>query len=192
MAMPMARMVGRSVVAVIVAAAMGSASCAGHLRHTTQPHSSVRENWTNVTRVPVGTLLRVEEKSGLWITGWFVAAEPQEIRIKVNVRSSYWAVPRSEIRQILMQHTHTDWTGIGDVAGGAIVGGFLGGLAVPQHRVIAGTLMAGVGAFTGVVVAIVKMFDPDSNIGSPKQDEIIVYYSDRVATVPTPVERPGR
>jgi hypothetical protein len=80
-----------------------------------------------------------------------------------------------------MEHHHGQWTGIKDVAVGALAGGLIGGLAVPKHRAIAATLLAAVGAFKGMVLALMTMFLKEGEPSS--QDEILVYYTDRIAAV---------
>jgi uncharacterized protein YcfJ len=181
---PITKLVARKVVALAVAAAVGCAGCAGNIPHTIQPHPSLRENWAAVMRVPTGTLIRIEDSLGVWTVGRLVAKEPQGIT--VDVRSVHRSVPRSQIRKIWMQHDHTDvdWTAIKDVAVGGVVGGVIGGLAVPKHRVISGSLLAGVGAFMGLVFTVITMFHDEKRNISTGTDEILVYYSDRVAAPP--------
>ncbi len=119
--------------------------------------------------------------------GRLIAIGPEEITVHGLSQKSF---PRSEVRQILLQHVHTDWTGIGDVATGALVGGLIGGLGVPKHRWIAGTLLTAAGAFTGLVVAVLKMFTNAENVNPPKQDEILLYYTDRIAMLRVVIEEP--
>ena len=168
-------MLARKVVALVAAGAVGVAGCAGNLRHTTQPHRGVYENWAAVMRLPTGTVVKVEERSGAWAIGNLVARDSQGITL--HARSGQIVVPRVQIRQLLMNHYHGDWKGIGDVVVGGVVGGLIGGLAVRKHRVIAVTALAAVGAFVGLVNAVMNLFVEPSD--PPKQDEVLVYYTDR-------------
>ena len=173
-------MAGRKLVAAVTAAALVCGGCAGNLRHTKEPHPAVRDNWGAVMRLPVGTFVMVEERSGAWTIGDLLAKDPEVIIVGKIAKK---ALPKSQIRRILMKHAHTDWTGIGDVGVGALAGGIIGGLAVPKHRVIAGTLLAAAGAFVGLVHAVVNMFVEEGNNFGGKLDEVLVYYTDRIAAV---------
>jgi uncharacterized protein YcfJ len=167
-------MVGRKLVAAVAAAALGCAGCAGNLRHTTQLHPSNHENWAAVMRLRTGTFLRVEERSGAWTIGHLVAKEPQGITVDNEI--VHRVLPRSQIRQIVMEHHHGDWRGIKDVAIGALAGGLIGGLAVPKHRAIAATILAAVGAWNGLVLAVMTMLLKEG-ADTSSQDEILVYYA---------------
>ena len=181
-------MAGRKLVAAVAAAALGCAGCAGNLRHTLQPHPSNHDNWAAVMRLRTGAFLRVEERSGAWTIGHLVAKGPQGITIDNNI--AHKALTRSEIRQIVMEHHHADWRGTKDVAIGALAGGLIGGLAVPKHRAIAATLLAAVGAFKGMVLAVMTIMLKEGD--PPVQDEILVYYTDKTASLVRSPTSPAR
>ena len=172
---------GRKMIAAVVAAALGCAGCAGNLRHTTEPHLGVYENWDSVMRIRTGTFVKVEERSGAWTVGHLIAKDRQAIT--VDVEMSRKRFPRTRIRRILMEHLHGEWTGIKEVAAGAVIGGLIGGLAVPKHRVIAATVLAAVGAFKGMVLAVMTLMLKEGG-DTTTQDETLVYYSDKVPETP--------
>ena len=93
-------------------------------------------------------------------------------------------IPRSQIRRVWIRHAHGDWYGIQEVVAGAVVGGLVSGLAVPKHKVIAGTVLAVAGAFTGLVLAVMTMFHDENANTLPQVDEVLVYYTNRVAASP--------
>jgi hypothetical protein len=174
--------VPREVVAVVAAAAVTCAGCGGHVRHTMQPNPSAHENWAAVMRLRIGaTFLRVEDSSGAWTVGDLVAKDPEGITVGSIGQKR---ISRSQIRRVWIRHAHGDWYGIKEVVGGAVVGGLLGGLAVSKHKVIAGTVLAVAGAFTGLVLAVMTMFHDEKANTLPQVDEVLVYYSDRVAASP--------
>jgi len=127
-------------------------------------------------RLRIGTFVRVEERSGAWTIGHLVAKEPQGITVDDEI--AYRPLSRSEIRRVLMEHHHGQWTGIKDVAVGALAGGVIGGLAAPKHRALAATALAAVGAVAGLVLAAMTMILKEVN--SASVDEVLVYYKELV------------
>jgi len=166
-----ARVLGAATASAVAASMLGG--CASHRVQGVLPDSQPTE-WSSVTRLGPGALVRIEDAAHNVVAGRFVRADHCGVTLANEVSSQ--TVLQSDVERVtLISRLTASKAKRGGIAG-TVAGGLAGTLTVKSNRVPWGLLLA---AGWGAVGALIGASD-----GFADRKETVVYQAARAAPVP--------
>jgi uncharacterized protein YcfJ len=153
------------IAALVLLGASITSACAARTSATAAGAAPPVGDWERVARVPVGTALKVEDRSGTVTEGWFASTEAD--RVTLQRRTGHVAIPRTDVKRITAPHRQTASGAKRGFKIGAVAGGLVGGLATRSNRPAWAAFLA---LGWGAIGALIGAVDGAQNV-----DDVVIY-----------------